>query len=253
MNTFQRNDMTRSHSRSGFTLVELLTVIAVVAILAAIIFAVARKGIDTAAKAASASNLRQAHGLGSFYGVDHNGNIVPCESAEWGSSDIFGKPYQFFMEFLSENYDASYDIWRRPNDDLSNILKGGSMRERGPIGWSYARNLYLPQNRVFNPPIPSNARIDNTVPAYNVKEPAAAALFFETASSCGMDARHIAQFYFDKEGPSGECLVVYIDGHVGSVTREFITQSDGLSSSSWPPEIKAFWFGDSQAIRVQKN
>lgn len=66
----------RLHSRSGFTLVELLTVIAIVVILLAITIPIVGMVRDKARDAQCKSNLRQLSTAYLLYAQDHKGNVL---------------------------------------------------------------------------------------------------------------------------------------------------------------------------------
>lgn len=66
-----------SSSKRGFSLIELLTVIAVIAILAAILIPVAGRVRDQARASACVSNLRQIGTAVYLYAADHDDNVPP--------------------------------------------------------------------------------------------------------------------------------------------------------------------------------
>lgn len=235
---------------AGFTLVELLTVIAVIGVLAAILTVTVQKALNRAARAGSASNLRQAGMLNSLYAIDHKNRYCPTESTEWGNSEFWPEygGYQLFMEFLAKNYGSGYGVWARPRDDFKDPARPSVTRTRGPISWSYARNHGLPQKKNFVPTFPGNARVDNTVSMALLPNPSRTMLFMETNSACGLYYIHYEQIYFDS---GDKTLVVYLDGHVESLTKAFMIGDDPDAPAGWVPERKLLWFGFPNATRVQ--
>ena len=67
----------RCLSPRAFTLIELLVVLAVVAVLASLIFAMVPKMLASADQAGATSNLRQFYTAAGNYASDNNGKIVP--------------------------------------------------------------------------------------------------------------------------------------------------------------------------------
>lgn len=71
----------RAPARSGFTLVELLVVIVIVASLAGLLFAMANRMKKKAESAACMSNLRQLTSIALAYSSDHHGDLpMPTEA-----------------------------------------------------------------------------------------------------------------------------------------------------------------------------
>lgn len=237
--------------RRGLTLVELLTVIAVVGVLAAILTVATRSVLNRAARAGSASNLRQAGALNALYALDHKNRYCPTESVEWGNSEFWPEygGFQLFMEFLSKNYGSGYAVWARPRDDFKDPNRPSVIRTRGPISWSYARNHGLPQAKNFVPTFPANARVDNTVSMSLLPSPSRTMMFMETNSACGLYFIHHEQIYFDS---NDQTLVVYLDGHVQSLTKDFMIGTDPNAPAGWVAERKLLWFGFPDAVSVRK-
>ena len=74
----------RCLSPRAFTLIELLVVLAVVAVLASLIFAMVPKMLASADQAGATSNLRQFYTAARNYASDNNGKIVPNRSQNSG-------------------------------------------------------------------------------------------------------------------------------------------------------------------------
>ena len=74
-----------SGALSGFTLIELLVTIAIIAILAALIFPMfsALKGSGDSAKCVS--NLRQISVAATSYSAEHDGDLVPLSAPNWAA------------------------------------------------------------------------------------------------------------------------------------------------------------------------
>ncbi len=68
--------------RGGFSIVELLVVIAVIGMLTTLIFPVARYGIEESRRAGCLSNLRQMVSAAHLYAADHDGRFPPGSQFE---------------------------------------------------------------------------------------------------------------------------------------------------------------------------
>ncbi len=87
-----RSCLMKSSPRSAFTLVELLVVLAIVAVLAALLVPAARSALDTARSTKCASNLRQIGLALSAYASDNNNAYPPLTDAvaakDWDQAAI---------------------------------------------------------------------------------------------------------------------------------------------------------------------
>lgn len=90
------------HSRkSAFTLIELLTVIAIIGILAAILIPTIGRVRESAYVSTTTSNLRQLYNANRLHAADYKGLYVPAEAkelpgngvarAQWYNSPVFGR------------------------------------------------------------------------------------------------------------------------------------------------------------------
>ncbi len=91
--------------RRGFTLLEVLTAIAIIAIVAAIAFPVIAKAKDSAFKAKSVSNMRQVHLALEIYSQEHNGSTE-------GTMEAMGLPPWPSTEFLGNTVKDMYPPMR---------------------------------------------------------------------------------------------------------------------------------------------
>ena len=70
--------MTRLRHRGGFSLLELITAVAVMSLLAALVANASRRTIEMAQSAKCAANLRQLVAANYAYAADHNGQFAPA-------------------------------------------------------------------------------------------------------------------------------------------------------------------------------
>lgn len=78
----------RKRCNCGFTVAELLTAIAIVAILTALLFPSIQKSKKAAYAAPAAANLRQIYAAGELYRIDHDLNEFPHQSAFAGTESL---------------------------------------------------------------------------------------------------------------------------------------------------------------------
>jgi prepilin-type N-terminal cleavage/methylation domain-containing protein len=86
--------------RAGFTFIELLCVVAIIAVLAAILFPVFAQAREKARTTSCASNLQQLSMAMNLYAQDHNGRFPPADD-------------QFAPVF---SYVKNYSVFRCPSD-----------------------------------------------------------------------------------------------------------------------------------------
>jgi prepilin-type N-terminal cleavage/methylation domain-containing protein/prepilin-type processing-associated H-X9-DG protein len=142
------NPICKSFVLKGFTLVELMVVITIISLLAAMLLPALKKAKDTAQSIKCLGNLKQL-GLGALnYADDYNGRLPPnC----MGSAADNANPYlwHFFIKSLgydggpakaARRYSKGYDVWYCPSS--SDALKKISL-----TGWEsrgcYTENIWL--------------------------------------------------------------------------------------------------------------
>ncbi len=226
----------------GFTLVELLIGISIVAILAALILPAVSKTIEKAQRSGSVSRLKGILNASALYSAEYKGNLPPYECSEWGPSLYSGLSYKYISEFLPEIYgDNNYKMFARPGDKLD--IAGLPDKKRilgGKSPWSYARNIELPL-------MASAPRVNNTVHPSRLEKPSGTFLFVETQRNGAISLVQLSHIYFDDPGSEGKTAVGMVDGHVEMITRENMIGSTGSSPGAWTPEQRLLWFGYSNS------
>jgi prepilin-type N-terminal cleavage/methylation domain-containing protein len=127
--------MHRRRKRTGFTLVELLVVIAVIALLAAILFPVFAQAREKARQASCLSNLKQIGAEMLMYTDDYDGRFpgggaylwVPGPQGSWDEmpTACCGDVAQGNIAFLLMPYVKSVQIFLCPSDPNGDRLLGG--------------------------------------------------------------------------------------------------------------------------------
>lgn len=158
----------------GFTLTELLVVLAVITILAAILFPVFRAGRNSANQAVCISNFHQASVSSMLYSTDYDEGFVPSgyHPSEENTSDRDRTWVQILMPYLQ-----SFPIFRcpsdysdRPDDKATfdqDLIPGDAFSryfqasQRSNIGYNY---LYLsPIVRTINRPYRAISRFNSQI------------------------------------------------------------------------------------------
>lgn len=106
---------TERSRRQAFTLVELLMVVAILAMLAAMVFAVAAPARERARRESCSSNLRQVHRAFMMYCADHDGAEVPTDGTQCSYVHLGLPPAEPGGRWMDE-YLGSRKVWRCPND-----------------------------------------------------------------------------------------------------------------------------------------
>src|SRR5262245_46123703 len=104
---------------SGFTLVELLVVIAVIAILAGILFPVFAKARASARKSTALSNLKQIGAALQMYTADYDEHL-PNRWPVWlGYQEFYWRVDDGDLPSLLKRYIRNSAVWYSPEDRLS--------------------------------------------------------------------------------------------------------------------------------------
>lgn len=249
--TFQR--------KSGFTLVELLAVIAIVAVLFAILFPVISSVRKSAAEVESVSTIRN-FGNCAFLTKAETGYLATHRRyIGWFGTYMFYHEY-FLTEYLDYNMDAvrspidNWDeqttyVWRVP------IAEKTRSDEIGKI--SYGRNSYYPLVRILVEAPAGTSSASPSVKA-NYYPPNEAQILYPDQTLYFIESRFSAvnppgakkniNFFYKDETASP---AYYFDGHVDFVTRaELLGEAD--QSPTWDKErINIFWYGNPEGSKLQ--
>ena len=104
--------------KHSFTLIELLTVIAIIAILAGMLLPAVNRARGTAQQAACSNNMRQLGLAEQSFAVDHKNRLPSSDYA--GASDYYDyNQVQCIWDYLGQKE----DIFLCPTDDCANTIK----------------------------------------------------------------------------------------------------------------------------------
>lgn len=118
----------------GFTLVELLVTLAIIAVLAGLIFPVFGATRERARSAQCISNLRQVYGAIAMYSSDHEGLLPPFRTfdLEAPTSDQAAR-----LVAATQPYLRSTQVWFCPSDVFAGQNPGPSPKEGGAADHRY--------------------------------------------------------------------------------------------------------------------
>jgi prepilin-type N-terminal cleavage/methylation domain-containing protein/prepilin-type processing-associated H-X9-DG protein len=173
----------------GFTLVEILVVIAIIAVLAAILFPVISSATRTARKAKCMSNLRQLVMAHKMYSDDHDRTIVPARAGSITWCQILQPQIKNDQIIIC------------PEDDTPQIVTGTT-----DLPHSYGINYSLAFNTAGSPFVWSMSSIDRTSDLllfFDMKPDAnAMGASYLTHRLSRVSTRH-----------RGRCGIGFLDGH----------------------------------------
>jgi prepilin-type N-terminal cleavage/methylation domain-containing protein/prepilin-type processing-associated H-X9-DG protein len=142
------NQSCKSFVLKGFTLIELMVVITIIAILAAMLLPALKKAKDTAQSIKCLGNLKQLGLAAINYADDFNGRLPPTLA---GPGADTSNPYlwHFFIKSLgydggpakaAQRYSKGYDVWYCPSSsDALKKIKLAGWESRG----CYTANIWL--------------------------------------------------------------------------------------------------------------
>jgi len=146
--------MRPSRKSSGFTLVEILVVIVIIATLAMVVSIVGKNMIRKSKAMQMASNMKQMAPLFQIYATEHFNQMLPCKSEQRQADDSVAEMiwHEVMLSMLFENSDPAQfkteEWWESNKSFLQNPL---FKKTDTPLGWipsrpGYGYNLKLPEN-----------------------------------------------------------------------------------------------------------
>ncbi len=194
----------RHTSPSGFTLVELLTAIAVIAVLGAILIAAMPAASRSAHRTECASNLRQLGQVFSLYAIDHSG-MLPAPKDNYLNENA---PSVSWMTIAQEYIEARF-----PKVGERNILLCPSAQDTFPDGKarrSYGMNA---------------AGTDGKTPfrLSSIDDPAQTLLLADTRENGAGQGDGVSRFGINNYSTTvefrhdGQLNALFFDGHVESI------------------------------------
>lgn len=261
---FQKRAYGKSCVRSGFTLVELLVVITIIATLATLGFMGTRKMMDSAAKAKSMGNLKQLVSLAQIFSTDQNGAIMNWSNTEATVGGITAKRNWSHYMLLTLAPDlATNDDYQKTRGDIlakeSGIfadpkalkLGNGKLPKSGQNSWrTYAYN-----NRIGMAKVDFPGQIEYALGAKKVQQvdtPGRLVLLCQRVLS----GNQYFSFLQPEDGSSGaidfslyngSTVVGFFDGHVESYTKKNFPSWGGINPRTGKAytekDMNEFWFG----------
>lgn len=225
-------------SHSAFTLVELLTVIAIIGILAAIVIPVVGKVRDAARTTQCASNLRQLYNIYIIQMQDNRNRTLADVNDAGGSINVMarlaGANYNFSVEGkgIQQAFSCPAQLDVKPG-----VVTKALQNNYPPITFSLNRGL---NRSLAAPSAPSIMR-----PLAAIPFPSRMVL-----ATDGNDSDKDAGYYGPTVGlgrppetpHNGRTNIIFVDGHVDAVSDQSL-----LSVSATPAagsRQAAFWFGE---------
>jgi prepilin-type N-terminal cleavage/methylation domain-containing protein/prepilin-type processing-associated H-X9-DG protein len=208
----------------GFTLVELLVVVAIIGILLSLTVAGLQSVRRRALVAACASNLRQIGMANLSYMQDNNWEIVPGNT---GNPNLnwyhYLRPYTIRKEISRERYGRKVQLFICPADPTH----GGSDRYLADDCRSYAVNVdFLNFSREYGH---RPMFTDVEVPSSTILAGDANVAEFNS-NWIGPEDAHFVKLPEDRHG--GKINLVMLDGHIETVQRMELAM-DGVNESYW--------------------
>ncbi len=221
----------RSHG-SAFTLVELLVVVAIVALLVGLLLPALRGARAQARRSVCLAHLREIGQLTHAF-ADQNADRMPRSQHSAGFGFVNGEPwaYAYFRMITGTSAQFGGQRWW---DTLNNEFHCPFDERRSPIDWygqklpvfSYGYNVYyeLEPSELAGPNVPAAAwRVRTRVP-----RPAASILFAELDTSDEQMTDHVMAHFWsqydappevDRERHQPRSAYGFVDGH--AETRRF--------------------------------
>lgn len=198
---------------SGFTLIESLVVVGILAILIALVFPLVASMTKEASRAKCASQLRQTHGGIVSWNLDHNNRYIPA-----------------FSKISTNN---GYSVWFRTYSSLADYLGGPDTLQKitvcpanltnGPVGPPVNHSLGYPYVVNYNVMVPQSDGTGYSDGAWvrvaSIQQPSKTVLMVDSQRGKGWVAAGFSansSFARVAEPHAGKANILWCDGHVSS-------------------------------------
>lgn len=229
-------------SRPGFTLTELLVVILIIAVIAALSLVTVSRVRDMAAKAGSIRNLSQLQVANISYATEHNGRCVPIRV-----NDDNGKATRWFQDkdYLSR---LMGDVLNKSGEQSTTVplemLDPKVVRARKPL---YDRIYCSFGMNDTGLKLGGEPNLDSGHNLHQVTDPSRSMAF---ATATDFRVTYNSRYKWDFKNPKDEktaagdiayrhsdkILAVYFDGHVGELGKgdlQAIDKQGGKNNAFW--------------------
>lgn len=231
---------------TGFTLVELLVVIVIVAVLSALTFMGFSRARAAGDRATAMSTVRQLQMANYSYSVDNNGKYVPLDSKDNANSanNLSWVDNALFISYLTSDRSALDEGRRKISEVPISILDPIAYRSKGRLYQKlFASYGYVVENMVSNT---TGTVTERGFRVSQVTNPSRSASFITATDH---HAKYGGRFIWNSssaEGKStdgrlafrhgGKAIVVYYDGSTGLITQEELRRIDAQGGRNHP-----FW------------
>ncbi len=243
-----RGTLTRGRVR-GITLLELLGGMAVVAVLAALLFPSLSKAKRAANQAKSVANLRTLGHASLQFAADHNSQL-PCYQEEKSSYTPNPSYRLWFFQYLVRDYcDGNYAVIRDPNDDMKTstgaprYVTMNTTTGVVDLTYSYAMNTNIPA--VAPGTMTATQKNARMCRQSWLERPGQTALMMDTCESGAIGPTTTATFRFSVNGNASN--VLFCDGSVAAVSRNILLRSEASTNPETLRQNRQLWFGDPEA------
>ena len=207
--------------KHNFTLIELLTVIAIIAILAGMLLPAVNRARGTAQQAACANNMRQLGLAEQNFAVDHKNRLPSCTL--WSSYSDYNQ-VQCIWEYVGQKE----DIFLCPNDEhtgagyIFNWIKVGTDELTFRNSYVVNGGVYYWLDQVSSSTLSYKEWVKKLAPIANVDKPSSVMTQAESAKETSIRFASKTENHdqFDRISTNAhgkKANFLYVDGHVESL------------------------------------
>jgi prepilin-type N-terminal cleavage/methylation domain-containing protein/prepilin-type processing-associated H-X9-DG protein len=239
--------------QKGFTLVELLVVIGIIALLISILLPALNKAREAAKSVQCMSNMRQVgHAVQMYVNENKNQFLPPYRLAE---ATTFAPTGPYYFQWIPAKYfKEAPGFFICPSDTL---LQSGAPLVRSiwprmytgtqDVWYSYAMNMYLPRRNSSVYPTPFAHPYFNPFTRKGIKEASRMIFLLETTAYALFGYNSVTStFRWDHGARAGKSMtILFADGHVEQLTpaQMMPNLADPSNPNLWPNGFRSLWFG----------